>query len=162
MKKEFKRDEQEGMIAGVCAGLGDYWQTDKTLIRLIFVVALFFGFAGVGLFGPILYVILWIAVPAKSHYHDQDSPNNKSDDSDDDIVGERDRNLSSKDKKAAGFILIIIGAFLLLLQFDLFSWHELYLYWPLLLIALGLFHVASAFDVKHGKRSRQGKNERPA
>jgi phage shock protein PspC (stress-responsive transcriptional regulator) len=45
-------------IAGVCAGLGEYFDLDPLLFRLLFVISVFFG--GVGL---IVYVLLWIMVP---------------------------------------------------------------------------------------------------
>ena len=45
-------------IAGVCAGLGEYFDLDPVLFRLLFVVSIFFG--GIGL---LVYVLLWIMVP---------------------------------------------------------------------------------------------------
>ena len=45
-------------IAGVCAGLGEYFDLDPVLFRLLFVVSVFFG--GVGL---LVYVLMWIMVP---------------------------------------------------------------------------------------------------
>lgn len=47
------------MFAGVCGGLGDYFDVDPTLIRLLFV----FGFfaTGSGLFW--VYLIMMIVVP---------------------------------------------------------------------------------------------------
>ncbi len=50
------------MIAGVCGGLGEYMNTDPTLIRLIFVALLVFT----GFFpGLIAYIIWWAIVPEK-------------------------------------------------------------------------------------------------
>ena len=57
-RKKLYRDEDRGMIGGVCAGLGHYFGIDSVWIRLLFLI-LFFGF-GTGL---IAYLVLWIAMP---------------------------------------------------------------------------------------------------
>lgn len=46
------------MLAGVCGGLGEYFDVDPTLIRLAAVIAIF-G-AGMGFFA---YIIAWIVIP---------------------------------------------------------------------------------------------------
>lgn len=47
-------------IAGVCAGLANYFHTDPTLIRLIALLStLFAGFT------VLIYLILWIAIPSE-------------------------------------------------------------------------------------------------
>lgn len=46
------------MIGGVCAGIADYLGLDPTIVRIIWVLMLFF--AG---FGILLYLILWIIMP---------------------------------------------------------------------------------------------------
>ena len=45
-------------IAGVCGGLAEYFNTDATLVRLIFVVLIMLGGSGV-----IVYLIAWIMLP---------------------------------------------------------------------------------------------------
>ncbi len=45
-------------IAGISAGVGDYIGIDATIIRLLWIVLLFFGGAGL-----LLYLILWIVMP---------------------------------------------------------------------------------------------------
>jgi phage shock protein PspC (stress-responsive transcriptional regulator) len=46
------------LLAGVCAGLSDYFNLDVTLIRVIFAVLVFF--AG---FGPLAYILAWALIP---------------------------------------------------------------------------------------------------
>jgi len=58
--KRLYRIPSQGMIGGVCAGLGDYLHADPTLIRLIFVFLALAGMSGV-----LIYVIMWIVVPVK-------------------------------------------------------------------------------------------------
>jgi phage shock protein C len=56
--KRLYRSRNERMIAGVCGGLGQFLGMDPTIIRLIFVVAVFAGFAGV-----LAYLILAVVIP---------------------------------------------------------------------------------------------------
>ncbi len=47
------------MIAGVCAGIAEYFGWEITLLRIVYVLATFFtAFAGI-----IVYIILWIVMP---------------------------------------------------------------------------------------------------
>ena len=57
-KKRLVRSTNDKKIAGVAAGLADYFDLDPTIIRLVWLLAVLF--AGTGL---IAYVILWIALP---------------------------------------------------------------------------------------------------
>jgi phage shock protein C len=58
--KQLYRSREGRMIGGVCAGLGDYFGIDPTLIRLVFVLgALLTGVGAVLL----IYIIMLIVVP---------------------------------------------------------------------------------------------------
>lgn len=46
------------MIAGVCGGLSQYFNVDPVIIRAVFALGIFFG--GVT---PLIYIVLWIAMP---------------------------------------------------------------------------------------------------
>ena len=62
MASEYKRlyrSVEDRMIAGVCAGVADYFDIDPTLVRLLFVLAFFA--TGSGLFWA--YVIMMLVVP---------------------------------------------------------------------------------------------------
>ena len=49
-------------IAGVCAGLAEYFGVDTTLLRVLYaVLTCFTGFAGLP-----LYLILWLVMPART------------------------------------------------------------------------------------------------
>jgi phage shock protein C len=51
---------QDRMIAGVAGGLAEYFDTDPTLIRILFVLLTLLGFGGLGI---ITYIVLWIIMP---------------------------------------------------------------------------------------------------
>ena len=52
------------MIAGVAAGIADYFGLDLSLVRVIIVVT-----AIVGGFGLVLYIVMWILVPDETTGH---------------------------------------------------------------------------------------------
>ncbi len=58
--KKLYRIPSEGMIAGICAGLGEYLGLDPTVVRLVFVLLAFGGGSGV-----LIYIIMWLIVPIK-------------------------------------------------------------------------------------------------
>jgi len=51
---------QDKVIAGVCAGIADYFGWDPALVRILYLVISIFsaGFPGV-----LVYIILWIVLP---------------------------------------------------------------------------------------------------
>ena len=57
--KRLHRNEKDGKIAGICSGIGDYFDIDPVIVRLLFLLALFLGG------GLIVYIIAWIIVPVK-------------------------------------------------------------------------------------------------
>jgi phage shock protein PspC (stress-responsive transcriptional regulator) len=56
--KKLYRDTDEGVFAGVCAGLGHYLNIEARWIRLATLLSIFLGGAGI-----LAYLILWIAIP---------------------------------------------------------------------------------------------------
>lgn len=57
--KRLYRSRQEKVIAGICGGLGEYFNIDPVIFRLLFVLLLLPG----GFPGFIPYVLMWIIVP---------------------------------------------------------------------------------------------------
>lgn len=60
MTKKIYRSESDRMIAGICGGIGEYFDIDPTLVRIIFAFILLSGS------GFILYIILWVVIPSQS------------------------------------------------------------------------------------------------
>lgn len=58
MVKRLFRSKTNRKIAGVCGGLGEFFDIDPIFFRAIFLVSAFFG--GLGL---IIYIVLWILMP---------------------------------------------------------------------------------------------------
>jgi len=59
MAKVFTLDKQNKRLAGVCAGLANYFNIDVTLVRVLFLVALIVGCS----LGFWVYIILWAVAP---------------------------------------------------------------------------------------------------
>ena len=55
--KKLYRSRKDKMIAGICGGLGDYFDVDSTLVRVLFLVLVFSGV------WPIVYLLLWLVIP---------------------------------------------------------------------------------------------------
>lgn len=60
MKRLYRSDTKQ-QIAGVCAGIAEYFNLDITLVRLVFVLMMLAG--GPGL---LVYIIMWIVAPIES------------------------------------------------------------------------------------------------
>lgn len=60
MRKLFL-SEKNKVIAGVCGGIGEYFNVDPTLVRLVWVVLTLLSFG----FGALLYLIAWLVIPEK-------------------------------------------------------------------------------------------------
>lgn len=56
--KKLYRSSSNEMIAGVCAGIADYFNVDPTIVRLAFLLMALAGGPGV-----ILYIILVLVIP---------------------------------------------------------------------------------------------------
>ena len=55
LRKILYRDKENGVIGGVSKGLSNYLKIDANIIRVVFVVSLFFGGAGL-----LFYLLLWL------------------------------------------------------------------------------------------------------
>src|ERR1700757_2002088 len=56
--KKLMRSSRDKKIGGVCAGLADYFDLDPTIVRVVWLLAIFF--AGTGF---LVYMVLWIVLP---------------------------------------------------------------------------------------------------
>ena len=56
--KELYRRREGRIIAGVCAGLADYFGVDPTVARLVFALLAVFGGSGI-----LLYLLAWLVIP---------------------------------------------------------------------------------------------------
>ncbi len=133
------RSENNKVIAGVCGGLGEYFDIDPVILRIILVLITIFGGSGL-----LIYIILWIVIPSKS------TLGKKSED----YIKENVEEIKTKSQDAVkngngrifgGVLLVLLGASFLLenLGFYVFHniwkfWQNLFSYWPVLIIFVGI------------------------
>jgi len=56
--KKLYRRKKNRIIAGVCGGIGEYFNIDPTIIRLLWVLFTLLGGSGI-----IAYIVAWIIIP---------------------------------------------------------------------------------------------------
>jgi len=100
MEKKIYRSQKNKVIGGVCGGIGEYFDIDPVLIRLIFII-LFFSF-GIGFLG---YIIAWIIIPEKP----LDNASIEVDKDEKTIKRQKE-----KRTKVVGYILFGLGIFFIL------------------------------------------------
>lgn len=123
------RSSDERMVAGVCGGLAQYLEIDPVFVRLAFILLLFA--TGIGL--PI-YIILWVVMP-------EDNPGAASSQA---IVRKSAEEGSETWRGVGrpgtiGLILILLGSYFLLSEIGLLDWMSGMIFWPLLLIGVGVY-----------------------
>jgi phage shock protein C len=63
-QKKLTRSKNQ-VIAGVCAGIAEYFGWDIALVRILYLVLSIFSAAFPGI---IVYIILWIVMPEKDRF----------------------------------------------------------------------------------------------
>jgi phage shock protein C len=132
--KRLYRSNTHKVIGGVAGGLGDYLDIDPVLIRIAFVVALFFG--GVGL---LAYVIAWIIIPEQPRESTMSTPIDPQQST---VPPQpqppqppRPEHRHGHGSIVGGLVLLVIG-FLFLAENFLPDFH-FGDWWPLVLVAIG-------------------------
>ena len=146
------RSKTDKVIAGVCGGLGQYFDTDPVIVRLIFVVVTLLGGAGV-----LAYIVVWIIVPEEGDRSYAERIKKDIDDrkKDRNSKSETGKKISNEVKEAVakrkndgpyiiGAILILIGLMFLVQNF--FSFIDFSKLWPLILVVVGLGILLSSAE----------------
>ncbi len=61
MKKLYLSDTDK-KLGGVCGGIGEYFDKDPTLIRILYILLILFSFG----FGILAYLFMWLIIPKKT------------------------------------------------------------------------------------------------
>ena len=128
------RSDQERMIAGVAGGLAEYFDIDVVLVRLLWVLAFFFGG------GIFAYLIAWIVIPKRKSFTTQEEGINTLLEKD-----SQDQEVSDHKWQVGGFIFIFMGIIFLL--HELVPRHFFRNTIPLLLILLGIMILIHGFEL---------------
>ena len=60
MKKLYLSDTDK-KLGGVCGGLGEYFDKDPTLVRVVFILGILCSFG----FGVLAYLLMWLIIPRR-------------------------------------------------------------------------------------------------
>lgn len=148
MAKKLFRSTADKMLGGVAGGIAEYFDIDSTLVRVLFIVVVFLGGGGI-----IAYIILWIVVPQKPYEIPKNAFNQTSPEDESGSTFSSDENKSVTFNVSNGslagsvpqtnnkqlwvaIVLMVIGGLLLL--DNLFPRFDFDLYWPVILIAIGV------------------------
>ncbi len=139
--RKLYRSRKEKVLAGVAGGIGEYFDFDPVIARVIFVILTFFGGGGL-----LVYVVLWIALPEKP----LQAGENNIDDFVVDVeeVAEESIKCIKKGKNFSivlAVILIALGVTLLLDQLNFIVFRNM---WPVILVVAGVFLLLRSFDKK--------------
>lgn len=143
-EKRLYRSTKNRMLFGVAGGIGEYFNVDPTIVRLVFVILTIWG--GVGI---VLYIIGIFLIPEEN---ESKTDYKKSSTSSEDLkknvesVASDIKDKISKNNRALrgdqifGLIILLIGViFLFNAIFPFFNFWRL---WPLALIAIGIAFLA--------------------
>ncbi|MBC8321922.1 MAG: PspC domain-containing protein [Bacteroidetes bacterium] len=139
------RSKTEKVIGGVAGGLAEYFDLDVVLMRVVFVLLALFGGGGV-----LIYIVMWIIIPAQegnfvskqppAFNSDKTSGENKeAENSNNPEIINRKAKKQSNAGLIAGVVLIFLG---LIFLFDrIVPWYNLVDLWPLILVFIGVLMI---------------------
>ncbi len=132
--KRLYRSNTDKVIGGVSGGLANYFGVDPVLIRVAFVLLTLFGGGGV-----LVYIVMWIAIPAETIDYKAAFNKNPDEVADTDTEAIPVKNNQSNTALIAGVLLIIAG--LLFLADRLIPFYNLIDFWPVILIIAGVLVI---------------------
>lgn len=139
-QRQLRRSHDDRIVAGLCGGLGDFFDLDPVFFRIAFVLL---AFAGGG--GLVLYLVLTLVVPAEGRdgAGTRDTMRRGAEDLADSVrdvtEGLRGGADGDRRRKTAAILLILVGAILLFQNLDWLDWLDAGWIWPVLLIGLGIW-----------------------
>lgn len=63
--RSLRRSVANRQIAGVCGGIGEYFDIDPTAVRVAYVLVSIFSAAFPGI---LIYLLLWVLIPEREYY----------------------------------------------------------------------------------------------
>lgn len=136
MQKKLRLSKENNIIAGVCGGIGEFLNIDPSIIRLIWIIFIFFSDSP----AIFAYLICMIIIPDPEPYYSEDINKDTIDQDDDYVYSE---NKTKNSSLIVGLGLIAIGVLLLAKRIwpTIFNFYRFRQYWPVLLVLLGLYII---------------------
>ncbi|VUT25718.1 MAG: DNA-binding transcriptional activator PspC [Candidatus Methanolliviera sp. GoM_oil] len=126
MQKRLYRSRTDKKLGGVCSGIGEYFDLDPTLIRVLWVIiTVFTDFAP----GIIAYILLWLIVPEEPAKIESSEAEVEGKGIDVDVKIDDRKGVDDRKDNKTRSILVIIGillfAFVFFKYFSWFNWWNL-------------------------------------
>lgn len=143
--KKLYRSRQERIIAGVCGGLGQYFNIDPIFVRIVFILLTLANGAGI-----IIYLILLLVIPEEPGEHIEIDRGEKIKEFAESVRREakslaegvkNNKSWFDNKRNIFGLIVIFIGFIILINQFFNWHWFQWHLFWPILIIIIGLYFI---------------------
>lgn len=135
--KRLYRSEEDRVIAGVSGGLGEYFNLDSNLIRVVFVLITIFGGSGV-----LIYLVLWLILPSQSMVENRDNIKLNAEEvksrAHEFAHGIRGSTHRDDARFWWGLLVMVLGFLFLFNNFGLYDFFHIASFWPLALVILGL------------------------
>lgn len=148
-ERRLHRSRRDKMIAGVCGGLGEFFDIDPVVWRLAFVVVTLLGGAGV-----VIYIVLAILMPQEGREaapagdvvrENVDDLASSAREFSADLRGysrsytaAEDQERRVRNRQVGGLILVGLGTLFLVTNLNLFWWLNWDRLWPVVLIVIGV------------------------
>jgi phage shock protein C len=138
MVKKLYRSKNNKIIAGVAGGIGEYFQIDPSLVRIIFILS------GIFMAGIIVYIIAAVIIPSEDstigqQYQPDENEWGSGSFTDNEARGYDRSDSPDKSRLVIGIALILFGVIFLAKQ--IFPYFHFNFFWPLLIIVIGLFFI---------------------
>jgi len=127
--KKLYRSRKDKILAGVAGGLGEYFEMDSIIFRILFILFLFIGGASL-----LIYIILILVIPTKT-----ESVSKKK----------KSKGAEKKDKDSwkfsgrhfVGLIVVLIGLIILLVKMFpvTWGWFRWDVFWAMIIVLIGFF-----------------------
>lgn len=132
MQKRLYRSRTEKMVGGVCGGLGEYFEVDPVLVRLLMVLLILTP--GISI---LLYIVAWIIIPMRPYGAEAPTV---------------DYSRSSLTHYIPGLAVMLVGIVILIHNnWFWFDWDEL---WPAALILAGVVLI-----LRKGSKRKQERQD---
>lgn len=138
--RTLRRSKNDRFVAGVCGGLGEYFEIDPLIFRLIFVLLTIFAGSGI-----IIYIIFWILMPEEGEKRAENLGDNIKEGAGKmaDEIKEKAGKIDDKERDKKGRIiggLLILTIGMIFLSENVFPHYGFGFakLWPLILIVIGI------------------------
>lgn len=136
MERRLYRSHKDKIIGGVAGGLGEYFEIDPVIVRIIFVAV-----AVAGGWGILAYILCWIIIPVNPAHRPLAAQNLGAPSPTPPPAPPMPPAVRSSGN-IGGIVLVVLGV--LLLGHNLIPRFDLWEYWPVILIIIGIGLLAKA------------------